>query len=55
LTGGLSVVTTAISPSRRRSTLALMLPMVLPGLGASFGRLSRRSRAMKGQSGPPTA
>jgi hypothetical protein len=31
----LSTVTTAISPSRRRSTLALMLPMVLPDRDAS--------------------
>jgi hypothetical protein len=44
-------VTRAISPSRRRSTLALMLPMTLPAPHAFLGRVSRRGRAMKAESG----
>ena len=46
LTGGLSAVTIAIRPSRRRSTLALILPM--PGFHpASVPRLDRCTRPMK--------
>ena len=49
LTGGLSTMTIAIRPSRRRSTLALILPMPAPVLALSDEIRPNPRRSMKGR------
>jgi hypothetical protein len=46
LTGGLSAVTTAMSPSRRRSTVVLILPISTSQL-ADRWRVDPSARSMK--------